>query len=340
NAQQVIPGPDGTVVLPAGLDLSAIHIVGRDLVINLPDGTQMVIHDGAVFVPHLVLGGVEVPSGNLAALLIDSEVQPAAGPPQSSGGNFADLVPPLDPGAPLGDLLPPTELVFGTPEFQPLFPGHINHIPTVIIETPDNPAGAVDASESVFEKGLPSRGSEPAGSGEIADGNASNNSDGDTATGSLTVHIVDDVPTARNDTDSVDLQSHIAAGNVMTGVGTTSGAAGADTVGADNAHVTGVTGAGGSDTSFDASGNLVVQGAYGTLTIAADGTYTYTANADAPGGATDTFTYTLTDGDGDTSSATLTISNPDHMPITGPNATVIVDDDDLPGGNPGGIGDL
>src|SRR5436190_1057225 len=82
-----------------------------------------------------------------------------AGPPTSSGGDFAALVPPLDPGAPLGDLLPPTELVFTPPEFQPVNPGIVDHTPTVIIETPDNPAGAVDASESVNEKGLASRGS-------------------------------------------------------------------------------------------------------------------------------------------------------------------------------------
>ena len=35
------------------------------------------------------IGDVAVPATNLAALLIDSEPQPAAGPPQSSGGNFA-----------------------------------------------------------------------------------------------------------------------------------------------------------------------------------------------------------------------------------------------------------
>ena len=45
----------------------------------MPDGTQMVIIDGAVFVPQLVLGGVEVPATNLAALLIGQEPQPAAG---------------------------------------------------------------------------------------------------------------------------------------------------------------------------------------------------------------------------------------------------------------------
>ena len=118
NAVQVVPGPDGVVTLPEGVELSDIHVVGRNLVIDLPDGTQMVIVDGAVFVPQLVLGTVEVPSTNLAALLIDSEPTPAAGPPQSSGGNFAVPVAPLDPGVPLGDLIPPTELSYTPPEFN------------------------------------------------------------------------------------------------------------------------------------------------------------------------------------------------------------------------------
>ena len=73
NAQQVVPGPDGVVTLPPGVELSDIHVVGRNLVIDMPDGTQMVIIDGAVFVPQLVLGGVEVPATNLAALLIGQE---------------------------------------------------------------------------------------------------------------------------------------------------------------------------------------------------------------------------------------------------------------------------
>jgi VCBS repeat-containing protein len=393
----------GVVSLPAGVELSDIHVNGRDLVVDMPDGTQMVIPGGAVFVPQLVIGDVQVPPTNLAALLIDSEPQPAAGPP-SSGADWNDPVPPLDPGVPLGDLIPPTELVFTPPEFKE--PGFFEGTkPTVVIETPDNPAGVVDASESVDEKGLPTRDGGPAGSGEIADGIGTNNSDpsetntgtivftapdglqsvtvdgiavtavgqviagqfgtmtitsidlatgqigysytlttntsgdatqdlfnvvvtdkdGDAATATLTVHIVDDVPTARNDTDATDNVTHVATGNVMTGADTTSGAAGADTVGADNAQVTAVSGAGGSDSTF-ADGALVVAGQFGTLTIHGDGSYTYVLNQGAPGGSVDTFNYTLTDGDGDTSTATLTINNPDHTP------TVVIETPDNPDG--------
>src|SRR6476469_7189018 len=165
------------VALPAGVEMSDIHVNGRDLVINMPDGTQMVIPNGAVFVPQITIGDVQVPPSNVAALLIDSEPQPAAGPPQSSGGNFASDVPPLDPGVGLGDLIPPTEFGYTPPQFEELAQA-IDRKPTVIIETPDNPAGAVDATESVNEKGLPARnGNEPAGSGEIADSNGANDSD-------------------------------------------------------------------------------------------------------------------------------------------------------------------
>ncbi|HVJ72362.1 MAG TPA: VCBS domain-containing protein, partial [Sphingomicrobium sp.] len=117
NAQQIVPGPDGVVTLPPGVELSDVMVVGRNLVINMPDGTQLVILDGAVFVPQLVLDGVQVPATNVAALLIGQEPQPAAGElPPSSGGNFAVPPPPLDPGVPLGDLIPPTVRDYVPPE--------------------------------------------------------------------------------------------------------------------------------------------------------------------------------------------------------------------------------
>ena len=119
NAQQIVPGPDGVVTLPPGVELSDVHVVGRNLVVDLPDGTQLVIIDGAIFVPQLALDGVEVPATNVAALLVGQEIQPAAGElPPSSGGNFALPPPPLDPGIPLGDLIPPTELTYIPPEPQ------------------------------------------------------------------------------------------------------------------------------------------------------------------------------------------------------------------------------
>ena len=412
NAQQVIPGPDGIVTLPPGVDLSDIRVVGRNLVIDLPDGTEMVIVDGAVFVPQVVIGGIEIPAANLAALLIESEPKPAAGRPMSSGGNFAVDVPPLDPGVPLGDLIPPTELSYIPPEFREvnLF---AEDEPDVVIE-PDGQPAAVDAVDQVNEAGLPTRnGGEPAGSGESADGNGSDNDDpseatsgtilydaddgfesitingaavvsvgqaiagqygsititsiadgaigyvytladntsgdatadlftvvvtdddGDTATATLTIAIVDDVPTARNDTDVVGADEHTAEGNVMSGAGTLSGASGADTVGADNAQVTGVhPGTTGGFTPVTGAG-VTVDGQYGSLTLFADGSYAYTRDAGASDGVTEVFTYQLTDGDGDTSNATLTITIPDfNRPPTVEGSSVSVSEEGLAAGLP------
>ncbi len=188
NAEKIVAGPDGTITLPPGVQLSDIHVVGRDLVIDMPDGSHKIVVDGAVFVPHLVLGDVEVPPTNLAALLIDSEPQPAAGPPQSSGGNFAVPVGPLDPGVPLGDLIPPTELSYQPPEFRETYiPVRPDHIPTILIETPDNPAGVVNAVDSVDEAGLPAS----RGPGESAGTNAS--ADSEMTTGTI-VYTSPDTP--------------------------------------------------------------------------------------------------------------------------------------------------
>ena len=172
----------------------------------------MVIQNGAVFVPQITIGDVQVPPTNVAALLIDSEPQPAAGPPQSSGGNFATDVPPLDPGVALGDLIPPTALSFTPPPIEEVSQG-IDRKPTVIIETPDNPAGAINASESVNEKGLGARNvSEPAGSGEIADGNGTNDSDtSETNSGTIVFEAKDGLDSiAVNGTAITAVGQHIA----------------------------------------------------------------------------------------------------------------------------------
>ncbi|HET6535556.1 MAG TPA: hypothetical protein VFG41_05180, partial [Sphingomicrobium sp.] len=290
----------GIVTLPPGVEMSDIHVNGRDLVINMPDGTQMVIPGGAVFVPQLVIGDVEVPPTNLAALLIDAEPQPAAGELQSSGGNFAAPVPPLDPGVPLGDLIPPTELTSTPPEFREVNQFEDNE-PEITIQ-PDGQPATIAAVDSVDEAGLPTRnGGEPEGSGEeaaagadgdtsettggvihinspdgignvtingvvvtgaagqtipgefgtltvtgvlangditysytLADNTSGNtthddfsvtvtDSDGDPATATLRIDIIDDVPDARNDTDAVVAGTESTDGNVLTGENTTSG---------------------------------------------------------------------------------------------------------------------
>ncbi|WP_197707326.1 VCBS domain-containing protein [Sphingobium sp. LB126] len=167
--QTVTPNAQGVVVLPAGTDINQIEVEGRNLIVHLPDGTEMVIVDGAVVMPQLVVGDVEIPSVNLAALLIGQEPQPAAGPARSSGGNF--IGPDGDVGDPhgLGDLLPPTELQFTQPEQREILPIAPGSEPEVVIVTPNQPAGAIDATAGVSEAGLPARGNEPAGSAAATD---------------------------------------------------------------------------------------------------------------------------------------------------------------------------
>ncbi|QLI81006.1 retention module-containing protein [Chitinibacter fontanus] len=168
---------------------------------------------------------------------------------------------------------------------------------------------------------------------------------GQTSTASLEVLITDTAPLANPDTNSVteddfgfdkvqlqffgeDLppegQDVIqATGNVITG-----SPAGADTLGADQTLVTGVVA--GSSTSGVVSGNVgqAFDGAYGSLTLNADGSYTYTLYNNNPDvqalgrndQVADVFTYTITDADGDTSTTTLTIN------INGSNDRPIAND--------------
>ncbi|TGU94005.1 type I secretion C-terminal target domain-containing protein [Mesorhizobium sp. M00.F.Ca.ET.151.01.1.1] len=152
--------------------------------------------------------------------------------------------------------------------------------------------------------------------------------DGDTASTTFAVAIVDDVPTAVADTDSVT-EGGTASGNVITGVGSDGNAAGADTKGADGAAVSGVTGSGATTV---VGGDFHVVGQYGTLTLSPDGTYSYVANSNISNASpvTDTFTYTLKDGDGDTSQTTLTITiNDGANPSVVTNAVIAVDEEGL-----------
>ncbi len=163
---------------------------------------------------------------------------------------------------------------------------------------------------------------------------------GNTTTGTINVSIVDDVPTARADTDSVT-EGADTTGNVLTGVGTTSGAAGVDTAGADgfgSPQVVGV--AAGNNTSSPVSGGVGtvsgIAGSYGTLYLNVDGTYTYDANPNAvTTNQTDTFVYTVQDGDGDLSTTTLTI-NVNNVSVTASDTEALVNEAGLPSGSDAG----
>ena len=112
---------------------------------------------------------------------------------------------------------------------------------------------------------------------------------------------------AHNDYDVIPAGAHApATGNAITGSGTVSGAAGADSLGSGNALITSITGAGGTDSSF-AGGHLEIAGKFGVIRIDSHGNYNYARNPDSPDGVTDTFTYALSDRAGGRDTATLSI---------------------------------
>ncbi len=166
--------------------------------------------------------------------------------------------------------------------------------------------------------------------------------DGDTASATIgignNVHLEDDGPSANNDSDTT--AAGVATGNVITGVGTAEGGANADDPGEDGFDtITNLVSNGTADSDNNPAGGFTVTGLYGTLQMGADGSYTYTEDAEAPGGVSDVFTYTYIDGDGDPATATLTINIPDAFPVLPDPDAVLLDDDALANGNPGGTDD-
>ncbi|MBL0925740.1 MAG: hypothetical protein IBJ12_14905, partial [Sphingomonadaceae bacterium] len=162
----------------------------------------------------------------------------------------------------------------------------------------------------------------------------------------LSIQVIDDVPDAINDTDSIAAGTNgPATGNVITAVdvaggdgNTTDGVI--DVKGADGAAVSAISFGATTVNTFNGSGNLVIAGTYGTLTIKADGSYSYARTPGGNGGVSDTFTYVLRDGDGDTDTATLTINIGDATPVATANLIAVLDDDALSGGTPSTAGNI
>ncbi len=152
----------------------------------------------------------------------------------------------------------------------------------------------------------------------LTDGN------GDTATGTLAILIVDDAPIAAADGNSVTENSGVpATGTVLAN----------DVPGADGfaaLPVSGVAAGSGAITSPTGVG-APVTGTYGTLTLNGDGTYSYSLDDANPvvdalqavDSLNDVFTYETIDADGSTSTATLTIA------ITGANDPPVAVDDTI-----------
>ncbi|WP_420934303.1 beta strand repeat-containing protein [Alteromonas sp. A081] len=105
----------------------------------------------------------------------------------------------------------------------------------------------------------------------------------------------------------------VAQGNLIDG--DISGV-GADTI-LDGAQVTVVTNSAGDSVNVPATGTITIQGQYGVLEIAADGTYTYTADGDRSAiGQNEVFNYTLSDGEtSDIAALTITLSGGDFPPV-------------------------
>ena len=148
----------------------------------------------------------------------------------------------------------------------------------------------------------------------VSDGNSGT----DIAVIQITVIGMNDAPVADDETNSVDASQTLTVSDGTSDVlhGDT------DVDASASLTVTGIrTGQeGGSGTAGTVGSSLT--GSYGTLTIAADGTYTYVANSSA---GTDYFTYTVSDGNGgsDTAQITITINAVNNAP-TASNSTVYI----------------
>lgn len=418
RAQRIIP-VDGVIQLPSGTRLDAIRLSGNDLLVTLPDGQVLIIVDGALHIPQIKIGTINIPAPTVAALIAGQEPEPATGAPPSSGGNFEQTPGDIGNAFGLGDLLPSTDFALAAVDDSELIPDAIDNKPAILITTPDQPAGAASATATVAEAALPARGTEPAGSDQVSEAETISGTieirsidgpstvsiggtavtvvgqtiatplglitvtsiapsaigysyrltdnttaadakdiveiivtdrDGDVATATLTLNISDDTPTARADIDDVLPGTYTPqTGNVISGAGTATSAAGADTPGADGALVTGI--AAGEGSVFSPPG-APIAGQYGRLLITADGTYIYLRNSGTPGGVSDVFTYRLTDGDGDTATATLTIRIGDSAvsivaPVPGEDGTRVEeaglserDDGGAPGSRSGDSSDV
>ncbi|WP_341712975.1 Ig-like domain-containing protein, partial [Erythrobacter sp.] len=141
--------------------------------------------------------------------------------------------------------------------------------------------------------------------------------DGDRASATLQIEVINDTPIARDDSAAQDSESAPVTVDVFAN----------DTPGADGVALSTIQFV---DGTLSGTGTLVNNG---------DGTFTYTPGPGEEGNVT--FDYTITDGDNDTARATVTISLvPDTVP-TGGLVTATVDDDGLVGGNPNSTtGDL
>ena len=71
TAAQALPTQSGNVVVLApGQTIERLEADGLDLVIILNDGTRIVVPDGTILVPQIIVDGTPIPAANVAALLL------------------------------------------------------------------------------------------------------------------------------------------------------------------------------------------------------------------------------------------------------------------------------
>ena len=154
-------------------------------------------------------------------------------------------------------------------------------------------------------------------------GYVATDADGDMSMSTITIQVRDDAPIANDDSDSLGDTDTVATGNVTIN----------DDEGYDEPGMVTNVRFNGADTAVPTTGTATIVGNFGTLVIAADGSYTYTRSSDSSG--QDVFTYTLTDKDGDSDNANLTVTLADvqdDTPII-TNSTKMIDETDYNGNN-------
>ncbi len=153
---------------------------------------------------------------------------------------------------------------------------------------------------------------------------------GDTRSATLTMTVVDDLPEAVDDTETVEEGGNTVTGNLFDN----------DTFGADgyDSGTFTYSDENGAPVTADIpeTGDTTVTTEYGSFTIDSAGNWSYTSNDTVDHTSADslpeTIDYTFTDGDGDTAGATLTINVTDTEPEIDTPENRIVSDANLPEG--------
>lgn len=120
---------DLTLTLPADATIDQPRVNGTDLEFVQPDGTVIVVPNGAVTGLVIVIGDATIPAETVATIFASNNIETAAGPEgaaaalQSSGGNFATPVPGIGDGLPLIDLLGNTDFGLPSPDLEDIEDG-------------------------------------------------------------------------------------------------------------------------------------------------------------------------------------------------------------------------